>query len=229
MVNWFVIHEYETYNDSEPTHAWYVVGKYKTKEEAELIALDMNFDKYCNDMPERYKNIRAKELNVNEKYRIVVKTFNNIHKKVGSANQWRGIGFYIISDDRIKVRNGVKNIKDIRACLSKEELDELDNGSESEYEEEDGYESGSSTEEEDNKELESENEELSANEANETDEVQSNTSNASDNRSVSSYDSDGQSNSGGSSYGGSSSESENDEQSEKEGTIVAASDDEEFF
>ena len=72
MVNWFVIHEYETYNDSIPTHAWYVVNKYKTKEEAELIALDMNFDKYCNDMPERYKNIRAKELNVNEKYRIVV-------------------------------------------------------------------------------------------------------------------------------------------------------------
>lgn len=168
-MTWYVIHEYETYKSpkKEPIHAWYINSTHNTKEAAEAKALELNYDKYCRDMPERclQRSLTA-EATINEKYKSVIMTLKNIHKCAGSKNQWRGIGYFIIDNKRIKLGSNIKNVKYIWKYLEKEEVsaaknDDSDDDEEEDYDEDDEEEDNNSDKdnvEEDVEEEEEENE-----------------------------------------------------------------------
>lgn len=90
---WFVIHEYETYNNEEPVHAWTVLDRKKTKKEAEEAAVELNYKYYCENFPERYPELNKKSA---PKNKIVKYVLNNINSKTGSENGKFGTGIWII-------------------------------------------------------------------------------------------------------------------------------------
>jgi len=160
---WYVVHEYETFTDNDPAHSWLIVAEYDNKREADSHALKLNFDDFCLNKitrwPKKYHRKSVDSLDTSDLQQIVLYVLQNVNAKTGSKNQYWGRGYYIISDDRLKIRKGVKKINDIHALLKNTEGHDggttHDNPSDSEYFEESEYESGTDSEEETNKEEES--------------------------------------------------------------------------
>lgn len=135
---WYVIHEYETFADSRPRHAWRVCHKAETKKEAEQKALELNFDDYCKNKVERFpKNLINKtKLSKTDQLKIVGHVMKMINSKSGSRNAYFGTGYWLSDDTRIKLPKEV-HITDIHKYLIKkqsekeqvedEESDELTN------------------------------------------------------------------------------------------------------
>lgn len=179
MTNWYVIHEYETYDQDEPFHAWLVCGTFESKAKAELSALEQCFNEYCNNKPHRWlmtdqrKFKEPENIKQEDKIRIVRQVISNIGDRTSSTNQYWGIGFYVISSDKLKVNKNVvkinnihKNIKDPEPKVSEakkpvkresskdseqkkddseqKRTDNSDSDSDSDYESESDYESGDS-------------------------------------------------------------------------------------
>lgn len=156
---WYVIHEYETFTDDKPEHSWLVVNEHENKGDADKEALKLNFDDFCKNKitrwPKKYhRNKNTEDLSTNDLQQIILYVLQNVNAKTGSKNQYWGRGYYIISDDRLKIRKGVKKINDIHALLKDADGHEggtnADNpsDSESEYFEESEYESGSDSDSE---------------------------------------------------------------------------------
>jgi len=169
MVNpiWYVIHEYETYDDKEPHHTWLVSDKCESKAKAELSALAMSFDEYCANKPHRWRLTDQRKVPENltqdDKIRIVRHVISNIGERTASENQYWGIGFYIIDNLKLKVNKNVVKITNIHNNIidkaeikpkvskaikpdekkGKSKIKHAESESESESDSEDEFESGS--------------------------------------------------------------------------------------
>lgn len=143
-----LLYEYETYMDEDPRHAWYLVGTFQTKKEAEDKALDVNFAEFCEDKIFRWgagKPSKTTNLSAKEKLNIVSKVLKNINMKTGSRNEYFGKGAFILSSNDFNPKNNVKHIDDIAVYLNKEaredyeakckEFDEEEEPSDDEYDE----------------------------------------------------------------------------------------------
>lgn len=123
MTLWYVIHEYETYDKDEPFHTWLVCGTYENKAKAELECLNLSFDEYCRNKPKRWlpadqKKVKDQDgLKTEEKVRIVRQVISNIGERSSSRNQYWGIGFYIISNEKLKINKNIVNINDIHKSI----------------------------------------------------------------------------------------------------------------
>ena len=120
---WYVIQEYETYNEKVPNHAWKLIKTCKDKASAEKTALDFNFEEYCKGKDGRYPpEIKPKTTRIDKdtKYKIVVHVLKNINSKTGSSNGHWGTGFYIIDDSRIKLEDDATYIPNIKELLEAE-------------------------------------------------------------------------------------------------------------
>lgn len=116
-IQWYVINEYETFNQAEPHHAWTLLGVHNNKKDAELQALEINFDLYAKNYRERWP-ITVEKPSRDEKYKIVCHIIKNINAKTGSANNWLGTGCWITS--AVKLPDTVQcpmNIPDIHQLL----------------------------------------------------------------------------------------------------------------
>lgn len=113
---WYVIHEYAVYDDpSQVQHTWKVVGRYESKGKAEKEALELSFNEYCKDKPMRFpKNLRNKtEYKLDDKITIVTNVMCSIQESSAASNQYRGIGYFIINSDDLKINKNVVNVSDI--------------------------------------------------------------------------------------------------------------------
>ena len=157
-----MVHEYETFTDDTPAHSWLVVGEYQNKRDADAQALKLNFNDFCLNKitrwPKKYHRVKDTDnLDTKDLQQIVLYVLQNVNAKTGSKNQYWGRGYYIISDERLKIRKGVKKIKDIHALLKDTTGHEggtnhdHPSDSESEYFEESEYESGTDSETEEAK------------------------------------------------------------------------------
>lgn len=102
---WFVIYEYEIYNDTKPSHQWTCVGVHQHKDKAIAQALEENFNQFCRNQtgrwPPEFKS--KKSLSPKDKEKIVEFVLNNINNKTGSENDWNGTGYWIVSDETLKL------------------------------------------------------------------------------------------------------------------------------
>jgi hypothetical protein len=120
---WYVIQEYETYNDKKPNHFWRVHHEYKNKQDAEKAALKLNFDEFCKGKPARYPHIAVQEhYDTKTVYKIIEHVLTNINSKTGSKNRYFGTGYWIINSDRITIKPDTVDIPNIRELLTAEEL-----------------------------------------------------------------------------------------------------------
>lgn len=113
---WYVIHEYALFeNPNEPQNTWKVVGRFESKAKAEKEALELSFNEYCKDKPMRFpKNQRNKtDFKLDDKISIVTNVLYNIQESTTATNKYRGIGYFIISSDDLKINKNVINISDI--------------------------------------------------------------------------------------------------------------------
>lgn len=135
---WYVVNEYETFNNPEPKHAWTLIGVHVNKKDAELQALDVNFDLYAKNYRERWpKEMKSLEKPTrDERYKIVCHIIKNINAKTGSVNNWLGTGCWITSALKFaEAPNCPMNIPDIHTLLPQpvaSEKGEEDDGESSE-------------------------------------------------------------------------------------------------
>ncbi len=142
----YVINEYETFNNEKPTHAWEVIGKFNTEKEANQVALDMNFKEFCENKPFRWnvndkKKITSESSN-SDKVSVVKYVLENIHSKTGArqTNQYWGRGYFSLGDKDIKLRHNTRKIENINDYLiDKPSEPESDSEDETESESEDEY------------------------------------------------------------------------------------------
>lgn len=108
---WFVIYEYEIYNNTKPIHQWTCVGTHQHKDKAIAQALEENFNQFCKNQvgrwPLEFKG--KKTLSSKDKEKIVSFVLNNINSKTGSENDWNGTGYWIVSNEEFKLPENKQN------------------------------------------------------------------------------------------------------------------------